>query len=269
MALQAPSAAQAIGEYLQAPDDLMKIATFRKKLEKEKASIDARLKTGVKEQLEATRDGLRKLLGTRTNVQAVKDEMSTVDRLCQNPQNAISTFDQIARVSMVHRNFEQVEEMVNNLTEMHAKLDMLESMLQADRQDITGPARNLLPMHFILTQLENFRNQTLHQAKKASDESRMTLDRWFGRLNKFVEQFEEYFAALSQNILPLVRAGHTEVVVKLVKIAEIEGKEDEKVSHAYEVDISQIQQFHIGYSYPTCQESGEDGCCVEIQISSG
>lgn len=229
MSIQVPSAAQAIGEYLQSPDDLMKVAAFRKKLEKEKSSIDSRLKTGVKEQLEATRDGLRKLLGTRTNVQAIKDEMATVDGLCQNPQNTITTFDQIARVSMVHRNFEQVEEMVNNLTEMYAKLDMLEEMLYADRQDITGPARNLLALHFHLNQLENFRNQTMHQAKKATAESRATLARWFERLNKFAGDFEEYFAALSRNILPIVRAGHSEVVVKLVKIAEIEGKEDEKV----------------------------------------
>jgi hypothetical protein len=98
MSLQPASAAQAVGEYLQSPDDLMKIAAFRKKLEKEKASIDARLKSGVKEQLEATRDGLRKLLGTRAQVQAIKDEMATVDLECRNPLNVISTFDQISRV---------------------------------------------------------------------------------------------------------------------------------------------------------------------------
>ncbi len=92
------SAAQAIGEYLQSPDDLVKISAYRKKLEKEKASIDARLKSGVKEQLQATREGLRKLLGTRTNVQAIKDEMVTVDRQCGDPANRVSTFDQISRV---------------------------------------------------------------------------------------------------------------------------------------------------------------------------
>ena len=100
MSIQPPSAAQAVGEYLQSPDDLIKVAAFRKKLEKEKASIDIRLRSGVKDQLEATRDGLKKLLGTRSNVQAVKDEMATVDSLCRNPQNTISTFDQISRVSL-------------------------------------------------------------------------------------------------------------------------------------------------------------------------
>jgi hypothetical protein len=93
------SAAQAVGEYLQSPDDLIKVAAFRKKLEKEKASIDARLKSGVKEQLDATREGLKKLLSTRNHVQVLKEEMQTIDRLNADPQNVVSTFDQISRVS--------------------------------------------------------------------------------------------------------------------------------------------------------------------------
>lgn len=92
------SAAQAVGEYLQSPDDLAKVAAFRKKLEKEKASIDARLRNGVKEQLDATREGLKKLFGTRKNVQSIKDEMETVDKMCGDPAYVVSTFDQISRV---------------------------------------------------------------------------------------------------------------------------------------------------------------------------
>jgi len=92
------SAAQAIGEYLQSPDDLVKIAAFRKKLEKEKASIDARLKSGAKEQLDATREGLKRLFDTRANVQVLKDEMVTMDRECNDPRNVVATFDQISRV---------------------------------------------------------------------------------------------------------------------------------------------------------------------------
>lgn len=101
MSVAAPiSAAQAIGEFLQSPDDLLKIIAFRKKLEKEKGSIDARLKSGVKEQLDATREGLRKLLRTRNNVQVIKDEMETVETECSDPRNVVTTFDQISRVSV-------------------------------------------------------------------------------------------------------------------------------------------------------------------------
>lgn len=133
------------------------------------------------------------------------------------------------KVSMVHRNFEQTEEMVNNLIEMNSKLDSLETMLESDSANILGPAPNLLRIHYQITRLEAFRNQTMHQAKKSSSDTRNTLNRYFERLTRLIEAFEQYLMAIARNILPIVRAGHPEVIVNLVKIAEVEGKEDEKV----------------------------------------
>ncbi|KAG9308113.1 exocyst complex component Sec6-domain-containing protein [Chiua virens] len=222
------SAAQAVGEYLQLPDDLIKIAAFRKKLEKENASIDARLKSGAKEQLDATREGLKKPLSTRNHVQVLKEEMHTVDRLCTDPQSNVSTFDQICRVSMVHRNFEQTEEVVNNLLEMNAKLDILEEMLSMESQELVGPTSNLLHIHLHINRLEAFRNQIMHQAKQASTSSRQKLARIFERLSQLIVDFETYIMDLARNILHLVRAGYLDVVVNLIEIAEFEGREDEK-----------------------------------------
>ena len=138
---------------------------------------------------------------------------------------------------MVHRNFEQTEEMVNNLIEMNSKLDLLEMMLDSDSSNILGPAPNLLRIHYQITRLEEFRNQTMHQAKKLSSDTKNILNRYFARLTKLIDAFEQYLMAIARNILPIVRAGHPEVIVKLVKIAEIEGKEDEKVgSHSFDTD---------------------------------
>jgi len=92
------NAAQAVAEYFQSPDDLQKLASFRQKLVKEKASIDAKLKSGVKDQLDATRDGLKKLLSTRTNLQSIKDEMISLEKTGRESQGQIKTFDQIAAV---------------------------------------------------------------------------------------------------------------------------------------------------------------------------
>lgn len=119
--------------------------------------------------------------------------------------------------------------MVNNLIEMDSKLDSLEDMLEMDSQDILGPAPSLLRIHFQINKLEAFRNQTMHQAKKSSQETRANLVRRFDRLSKLIEAFDQYILGLARNILEIVRAGHPEVVVKLMKIVEIEGKEDEKV----------------------------------------
>jgi exocyst complex component 3 len=130
---------------------------------------------------------------------------------------------------MVHRNFEQTEDMVINLLEMDSRLDSIEEMLAIDQNDLAHPGANLLPIHLQLNQLENFRNETMHQAKKASAESRNKLTRRFERLTGVIEAFNEYIVELSRNILFLARSGHLEVIVKIVKIAEVEGKEDEKV----------------------------------------
>jgi exocyst complex component 3 len=134
---------------------------------------------------------------------------------------------------MVHRNFESTEEMVNNLLDMASRLDELEYMLASDSREILGPAPNLLVIHYQLNQLERFRNQTMHQAKKASADARNTLTRWFERLNKDISAFDEYILELARNILNLVRAGQSNVVVRLIKIVEVEGKEDEKVGAGY------------------------------------
>ena len=119
--------------------------------------------------------------------------------------------------------------MVNNLLSMHAKIDMVEDMLMADRQDILGPAPNLLAVHYQLNQLEAFRNQTTHQAKSADADARKTLARHFERLNRLSKVFDEYIFELGSNVLPIVRARNPGVIVRVIKICEIEGREDEKV----------------------------------------
>lgn len=131
---------------------------------------------------------------------------------------------------MVHRNFERTEELVNNLLEVDARAGQLEEMLYEDTRDILGPATNLLAIHYQINQLEGFRNETMTQAKRASQESKATLTKWFERLNKVILVFDSYILELAQNILSLVRANRVDVVIKLIKIAEVEARADERVS---------------------------------------
>lgn len=138
------------------------------------------------------------------------------------------------QVSTVHRKFEQTEEMMLNLTEMESRLDQLEGMLMDDSEDILGPAPNLLVIHYILNQLESFRNEAMHEAKDGSAKSRATLAKWFQRLDDFSSAFDQYFIGLARNVVEIVRAGNPDVIVKMVKIAEIEGKEDEKVRTGFQ-----------------------------------
>lgn len=129
---------------------------------------------------------------------------------------------------MVHRNFAQTEEIVQNLMALQDKVTLVSRMLEHDRQDILGPAPNLLAIHHQLTKLEAFRNQITLQAKTASADARLVLTRLLDPLAKELNAFDDYIWEIARNILPIIRAGNGSVIVRLVKIAEVEGREDEK-----------------------------------------
>lgn len=122
--------------------------------------------------------------------------------------------------------------MVDNLTDMYNSLSTVESHLASSRENIFGPSPYLLSMHHQLNALEGFRNQTMHQAKgsNVSADVRNTLKRHFERLDGVIKEFEEYLNEMAEHLLDIVRAGNGTAIVKLIKIAEIEGREDEKVS---------------------------------------
>ena len=134
---------------------------------------------------------------------------------------------------MVHRNFTRTDEMVVNLTEMYSRLSDVERQLAVSRENILSPSPYLLSMHHQLNALEDFRNQTMHMAKSCSVDVRNTLKRHFERLDSVIKGFEEYLSDMAGHVLEIVRAGNGTAIVKLVKIADMEGKEDEKVRPGY------------------------------------
>lgn len=124
--------------------------------------------------------------------------------------------------------------MVQNLRSMSEKVDYLSSLLDSDRNQHDGPAGsspNLLPIHFQLQQLEAFRNETLHQAKKSNPQDRETLVKWFEKVDKVGGDFEAWLWEIAGSVVELLRKGNGGTVVRLLKIIEVEGKEDEKVRH--------------------------------------
>ena len=90
-------------QLLRIPDDLAKIDTLRKRLAAEKASIDSKLTSGAKDQLDATRDGLIKLRDSRLSVTRIREEMVNVERLCEDPKTFVEGFAKISEVSIVRR----------------------------------------------------------------------------------------------------------------------------------------------------------------------
>lgn len=224
------SASAAVGEVLRQPDDLVKLTAYRNKLLKEKATLDAKLQEGVRAKLDATRLALVKLQESRTASALIREEMIEVGKLKRDKDEG-EIFDKITLVSGVHRNFSQTAKMVNQLQSMADKVERLGGMLRDDQMDPDAPfgaSPNLLPIHFQLQQLEAFRNETMHEAKRGAAEDKEILRQWFEPLDSLVTEFEAWLWEIGGNVVELARSGNGGTIVRLLKIVEFEGKEDEK-----------------------------------------
>ncbi|CBQ73963.1 related to SEC6-protein transport protein [Sporisorium reilianum SRZ2] len=235
-----PSTSNLVAEFLKSPDDLTKISALRKKLLKEQSSLSAKLKLGAKEQLEATRDGLLKLQATRKDVAAIREAFAQVEALYtstegeegsrSNHPDANRSFRIISQVSQIHRNFVQTTSTLEKLDALPGQIEQLAEMLQRSQDDIMGPATDLLPLHFHLSQLEAFRNETFQIARTCSADVRNTISEVFAPLDGLIRAFDDYIMVLAERTMDLVREGRPAVVVKLVKIIEKESREDERAA---------------------------------------
>ncbi|CAG8552121.1 9493_t:CDS:2 [Paraglomus brasilianum] len=219
-------------ELLRSPDDLVKVSLLRKRFAKEKATTDAQLKTGVKAQLDNTRQGLETLDTSRKEMVVIKENMQGIDKLCSSAQGMIQHFPRISKISQVHRNFVATQETINKLQEMYTKLDTIRGLLYSDRQDPTGPAKNLLLVHYQLFHMSEFKDSTMFQARNASQDVIITLQKYFQPLDDLVEVFENYLWTLTRNLIDLARLGRGTVIVRLVKIIEAEEQADERATTA-------------------------------------
>lgn len=134
------------------------------------------------------------------------------------------------QVSLIHRNFSRTEEMVKSFQEISSKVDLCADLLEDDiAAGILAPQDHLLACHYQLMELESFRNETLHQAKKSTREELETVRSYFERLDSVVVAFDARLWELASRMLDLVRADRMDTVVKILKIVEVESREDEKV----------------------------------------
>lgn len=171
--------------------------------------------------------------------------------------------------------------MISSLRSMYSRLSHISALLSQDRSDPLGPSPNLLPIHYHLTQLETFRNETLAQARKGQSgaSATETLEKYFERLGETIEAFEAHYFRLARELLELARRGHAAIGVKLAKIAEVEGARDQKalairmVKKSGNVDVAarfrslQAEARVIKHYRAKVLDAIRDGCRTAIERS--
>lgn len=180
--------------------------------------------------MEVTEAGIGAINIGQKTLNGVRDEMMRIDKLCAEAENMISEFPLINKISKIHRNFIAVEEIKTRLEGLEIQLDNVKDMLEKDDgDDLTNPMPNILPIHYALTQLHDFREDVMEQSSKADADVRRTLQDHFSPLESTIELFDERIGLIAMSLVDLVRAGNQSLVVRLAKIIEAEERADEKV----------------------------------------
>jgi exocyst complex component 3 len=229
-----------LAELLKNPDDLDKLPSLRSEFTRKKAAIDAQLKVGLKDQLEITQNGMSSITEGQKIVNAIKDEMMKIDKLCAEAQGMIRDFPEINRMSVMQRNFAAVESMKDSIGGFGARLMELEELLSEDHEELSSQP-NLLAIHGGLSQLRDVRDQAMEQVKGADGENGQelienlpidgdsTLQDHFKRLDDMVEWFDEHVGQACLNLIPLVLEGQLSLIVRLALVVEEEEKKDKQV----------------------------------------
>ncbi|KAH7155048.1 exocyst complex component Sec6-domain-containing protein [Dactylonectria estremocensis] len=218
-----------LAELLRHPEDLDKIPALKLEFSRKKGAVDSQLRSGLREQLETTQSGMTGLSDGQKTVQAIKDEMMKIDKLCSESQNMIKDFASINLVSQAHRNFGAVEAMRRNLETFDERVSVVENMLRQDDEDNENMP-NLLPCHYELTQLRNIRDDAMEQIQRADDSSlESTLEDYFARLDETIDWFDEHVGILALNLINLVVNDNNGLVVRFAVVMEAEEKSDLRV----------------------------------------
>ncbi|KAI5851593.1 exocyst complex component Sec6-domain-containing protein [Morchella snyderi] len=228
-----------LSELLRHPEDLDKIAALKSEFTRKKTHVDAQLKSGLQNQIEVTQSGIRAIVDGQKTLHAIKEEMMKIDKLCAEAENMIHEFPLINKISKIHRNFVAVEEIKSSLQGLDIKLNEVGRMLESDSGDsLTNEMPNLLPVHFAITQLQDFKADVMHQSERTDNDVKGTLEGYFAPLEDTVGLFDERVGIIAMSLIELVRAGNKSLVVRLAKIVDAEERSDEKVVALQEAQTS-------------------------------
>ncbi|KAF3319303.1 SNARE-binding exocyst subunit S6 [Orbilia oligospora] len=220
-----------LAETLRHPDDLERISALKAQYTSDKAAIDAQLKAGVQLQLDVTKAGMKAVEDSQKDLNLIREELVKIDRLCSEAQTMIKDFPLINEVSRVHRNFTQVEEIMTGLANLNKNIEEIEQMLNDDNTEdgLMGQMPNLLPVHYKLGALRDFRDDAIFQATRATDDTSNTLANYFAVMDDAVAEFESRLDLFFVSILDMVRGRNVSLVVRIAKIIEAEETADSKL----------------------------------------
>lgn len=239
-------------DVLRTPEDLEKIISLKAEINRKKSDVDARLREGLRENLDSTQNGMSTLFEGQKLVGQIKEEMKSIHDLCEQAQAIRKNFPQLDYLARVHRNFEATRAMQAGLDTFERDCSVVQRLLEEDEADLENQP-NLLEAHMRLTRLRDFRDEALDQIRKGKDASlEQTLLDWFQQLDNIIEIFDDHIGQVCLGLIELVQRDNNGIIVRLAIVIASEEKNDDRVRALQDAQkdhqdlVSKFTSFTIG-----------------------
>lgn len=222
-----------LSDLLKHPDDLnVKLDFLKKKLLQEKSSVETQLRTDVQSQFDDIQETFRILKLNQSQLVDVQNRLSKINSLCQDNHSRIPGYDTIKELSQAHSNMASTHKYVQRFRAFQQQVSLIEKLLAEVKGETGFTHRNLLAIHYELYHVEEFRDITIHYAKKCSPDVVITLNRMFRSVESVSLKFAELLWEAARNLFRWIEEDKVHLVVHIVKVVSTEEQADRRALQA-------------------------------------
>lgn len=223
-------ASKKLSGILSQPDDLyVRLPTLKKRFFSDKMATESQLKAGINDNLDNINVIIEMTDAIETLAIEIKDNLTELEKLCIQAGSIIENYDYVKQISIAHQHANAIRQTYERFFELNNELDRISELLKEDVAVETNQGNNILLIHFYLFNVEKFQFQTLSQVKQSSSEISLMVEKYFQRLQQLDKSFQEYFWNLINNILNFILERKKKIIVKILKIIEVEEAADAAV----------------------------------------
>lgn len=210
---------------------LDRIKEIKEDLLKQKSTIEYQLDKESKKYFDDIQKSLKLLNLSQKSVTSIKASINDVNKLSEENATSIKRYEIISQAADIFetiRSTSSIYDKIVNFQTISGRInEMLDYELSQDYVETGCP--NLLSIHYLLTQIRDFQDQMVVMASVSNDDIQRTVKKVFTSVSELVNKFDELLETLIYDIVEIARSGQTSLVIRLLKIINIEEREDIKI----------------------------------------
>ncbi|XP_046407255.1 exocyst complex component 3 [Ischnura elegans] len=204
---------------LQRPDQLEKVEQYMRKRSRNKASVEAMLKTAMQSQLDGVRVGLNQVQVAQQDIQGIKESLVSLDKLFSSVPKLYEKLQDVRDENMRHSQYVTAMENLKHIFTVPESVEKTKQWIQEGK---------LLLSFQSLTDLENSRDDLLYELHKLPNQApadKSMLKAYFEDVEVLSQLLEKQLRLVLSRTLNTVRKEPT-VIVTALRIIEREEKAD-------------------------------------------